>query len=66
MAYYECPTCHDKHYIFGKNDIESLAEEYHIGITAEIPIDPSLTKACDEGRIENCETDCLENLVENF
>ena len=66
MAYYECPTCHDKYYIFGKNDIESLAEEYHIGITAEIPIDPSLTKACDEGRIENCETDCLENLVENF
>ena len=66
MAYYECPTCHDKHYIFGKNDIESLAEEYHIGITAEIPIDPSLAKACDEGRIEDYETDCLENLIEKF
>ena len=64
MAYFECPTCHDKHYIFGKNDIESLAEEYHIGITAEIPIDPSLAKACDEGRIEDYETDCLENLIE--
>ena len=66
MAYYECPTCHDKHYIFGKNDIESLAEEYHIGITAEIPIDPSLAKACDEGRIEDYETDCLENLIRKF
>lgn len=66
MAYYECPTCRDKHYIFGKNDIELLAEEYHIGITAEIPIDPSLAKVCDEGRIEDYETDCLENLIEKF
>ena len=49
-----------------KNDIELLAEEYHIGITAEIPIDPSLAKVCDEGRIEDYETDCLENLIEKF
>ncbi len=46
MAYFECPTCHDKHYIFGKNDIELLAEEYRIGITAEIPIDPCITIFC--------------------
>ena len=66
MAYYECPTCHDKHYLFGKNDIDALAEEYHIEITAKIPIDPSLAKACDEGRIEDYETDCLDNLIEKF
>lgn len=66
MAYYECPTCHDKHYLFGKNDIDTLAEEYHIEMTAKIPIDPSLAKACDEGRIEDYETDCLDNLIEKF
>ena len=66
MAYYECPTCHDKHYIFGENNIDALAEEYHIGITAKIPIDPSLAKACDEGRIEDYETDCLEHMIENL
>ncbi len=66
MAYYECPTCHDKHYLFGKNDIDALAEEYHIEMTAKIPIDPSLAKACDEGRIEDYETDCLDNLIEKF
>lgn len=66
MAYYECPTCHDKHYLFGKNDIDTLAGEYHIEMTAKIPIDPSLAKACDEGRIEDYETDCLDNLIEKF
>ena len=66
MAYYECPTCHDKHYLFGKNDIDTLAEEYHIEMTAKILIDPSLAKACDEGRIEDYETDCLDNLIEKF
>ncbi len=66
MAYYECPTCHDKHYLFGKNDIDAWAEEYHIEMTAKIPIDLSLAKACDEGRIEDYETDCLDNLIEKF
>ena len=66
MAYFECPTCHDKHYIFGENDIDALAEEYHIGMTAKIPIDPSLAKACDEGRIEDYEKDFLEHMIENL
>ena len=66
MAYFECPTCHDKHYIFGKNDIDALAEEYHIGMTAKIPIDSSLAKACDEGRIEDYEKDYLEHMIENL
>ena len=63
MAYYECPTCHDKHYIFGKNDVEALAEKYHIGMFSKIPIDPVLAKACDEGRIERYETVCLNQMI---
>ena len=66
MAYYECPTCHDKHYIFGNNDVDALAEEYHIGIAAKIPIDPFLAQACDEGKIEEYETECLEHMVERI
>ena len=54
---------YDKHY-FSENDIDTLPEEYHIEMTAKIPIDPSLAKACDEGRIEDYETDCLDNLIE--
>ena len=66
MAYYECPTCHDRHYIFGKNDITGLAETYHIGTTAQIPIDPSLAEACDKGEIERYATDCLNQMTEKI
>ena len=66
MAYYECPTCHDRHYIFGRNDIAGLAEYYHIGMTAKIPIDPSLAEACDKGKIEEYETDCLDRMIEKI
>ena len=64
MAYYECPTCHDKHYIFGKNDIAGLAETYHIGTTAQIPINPALAEACDKGKIEEYKTDYLDQMIE--
>ena len=66
MAYYECPTCHDKHYIFGKSDIAGLAETYHIGTTAQIPINPSLAEACDKGKIEEYETDYLDWMIEKI
>ena len=66
MAYYECPTCHDKHYIFGKNDIAGLAETYHVGTTAQIPIQPSLAEVCDKGEIEKYETDYLDQMIEKI
>ena len=66
MAYYECPTCHDRHYIFCKNDIADLAETYHIGTTAQIPINPSLAEACDKGKIEEYETDYLDQMTEKI
>lgn len=66
MAYYECPTCHDKHYILGKSDIAGLAKTYHIGTTAQIPINPSLAEACDKGKIEEYETDYLDQMIEKI
>lgn len=46
MAYFECPDCGKKHYIFGEN---------HSGydITAELPIVPELAELCDSGHIED-------------
>ena len=53
MAYFECPECGKKHYIFGNN-----ASDYEI--TSEIPIIPQLAELCDKGLIE--ETDACKNL----
>ena len=45
MAYFECPDCGKKHYIFGRN-------ESGLDVKAEIPIMPGLAEMCDAGRIE--------------
>lgn len=63
MSYYICPNCDSKHYIFGKSDIDSLAKEYGIPNVAKMPIDPSIAELCDQGKIEQANTDALKDLV---
>ena len=52
-SYFECPDCGRKHFIFGKSNLEAVAEQYDIPILARIPIDPELAKLCDTGKIES-------------
>ena len=66
MAYFECPNCHEKHYIFGQTDIEALARKYHILTTAQIPMDPSISKLCDESSVELIENPWLTPIVERL
>lgn len=63
MSYFVCPDCHEKHYIFGKTDVEALAKTYNIPVTAELPIDPETAKLCDSGNVEKINTEQLKNLV---
>ena len=53
MAYFECPDCGKKHYIFGENNAEKIAETFNIKSIAEIPIVKNLAGFCDKGEIEN-------------
>ena len=66
MAYFQCPTCHDKHFIFGKNNVDKLAAKYNIGMSAQIPIDPNLATACNNGNIEDYDTDWLREFTQNI
>ena len=45
MAYFECPDCGKKHYIFGQ-------DKGGVKVDAEIPIVPGLAELCDKGEIE--------------
>jgi ATP-binding protein involved in chromosome partitioning len=49
MAYFVCPVCGTKHYIFGKGGAEKLSEEMNVRILAEIPLDPRINEAVDGG-----------------
>ncbi len=62
MAYFECPDCGKKHYIFGESYLETIASENGINATARIPMIPGLAGLCDDGRIE--EADAVKYLDE--
>lgn len=64
MAYFLCPSCRKKHYIFGESRVEQTAAQYGISVTAQIPIDPELAAACDGGRIANVNADWLDGLAD--
>ena len=53
MSYIECPKCKDRINVFGQSHIEEAAEQYGLDILGQIPIDPEIAKACDDGRAEN-------------
>lgn len=63
MAYFECPDCHQKHYIFGESHGKEIAEQYQIPALVQIPIDPEIAKCCDAGEMEAYEADCCEALL---
>lgn len=63
MSYFECPSCHEKHRIFGESRVEALAEQYSIDSAAEIPVDPHIARLCDEGRIEEAEIAWLNEII---
>lgn len=52
MSYFMCPSCKEKHTIFGESHIEQIAKEFKINSIARLPIDPSIAAACDAGKIE--------------
>ena len=65
MAYFECPDCHKKHYIFGDSHINELAAKHDIEATAQLPIQPQLAAASDMGAIFDVDTqDWLNGLTD--
>lgn len=52
MAYFMCPDCNKKHFIFGTPQGAEVAKHYGIPATAELPIDPRFAQLCDAGRVE--------------
>ena len=62
MSYFECPNCSEKHYIYGESHLEEVAAKHGIKNIARLPIDPSLSKLCDEGKIETYEGNWLDGM----
>jgi Mrp family chromosome partitioning ATPase len=51
MSYYICEDCGKKINIFGESKIEETADELNLPVIAKLPINPSINRLVDEGRI---------------
>lgn len=63
MAYATCPKCGEKIDVFGTDDLSKVAKRYQIPLLDELPIDPSLAKLVDEGKVESYQGDALKKSV---
>ena len=59
-SYFECGNCGEKHYIFGKSNLEQVAGDLGVKILAQIPMDPAMAQAMDSGSVENLEKNYLD------
>lgn len=66
MSYIKCPDCGKEISIFGESHIDGIADKYQIPVLGKLPIDPKLTKACDEGLIEDVEELYLVGVIETL
>ena len=63
MAYFVCPNCNEKHYLFGESQVDVLAQEYEIGATAQIPTNPTIAALCDAGKVDQVDSSWLDDIV---
>lgn len=61
MSYALCPDCGKKIHVFGESHISEIAEEYHVPVLSQMPINPALASACDNGTVEDLDCSYLED-----
>lgn len=62
MSYLTCPDCGKRIEVFGESKAEAIAREYGIPAVSRLPLDAEIAKFADAGRIEDYETDGLQEV----
>lgn len=63
MAYFKCPSCGEKHRIFGESKADRLHKKTGRPVE-ELPIDPEIASLADHGKIELIEENPLSLLAD--
>jgi Mrp family chromosome partitioning ATPase len=66
MSYLYIPEMNKKMEIFGPSKADEMIESARAPLLARIPIDPLLTKLCDEGKIEEYRAEVVDQLGREF
>ena len=64
MAYFKCRDCGKVHQIFGTSGLNQVAAKYGIEIVERLPIDPSIAKAVDEGKVDTVSGEYVSDLCD--
>lgn len=52
MAYFQCPDCGTRHELFGPSRAAETCATFGIDMLGQLPIDPKIAEACDQGVLE--------------
>ncbi len=66
MSYFVCDKCGEKHYPFGKSNLEEIATKYGIENVVRLPITPDVARQADRGLIELHEVELLDPLSDKL
>lgn len=64
MSYYTCPDCDRKINIFGDSQIEETAKELGVPVIAKLPVNPTVNRLVDEGRVYEAECSELDDFID--
>jgi Mrp family chromosome partitioning ATPase len=66
MSYVKCPDCQKEIYVFGKSNIEQIAQNFNIPVLARIPMEQTTSAAVDAGDIESLDTEYLDEAAKKI
>ncbi|MDY3992604.1 MAG: Mrp/NBP35 family ATP-binding protein [Evtepia sp.] len=64
--YFQCDKCGEKHYIFGQSNLDQVAASLGVKVLAQIPMDPAMAQAMDQGAVENLEHNYLDPVADQI
>ena len=66
MAYFVCPECSKRNFIFGDSHAEEVAATAGAPLLAQLPIDPQIAALCDAGKIEEVNIAGIPEFLQTF
>ena len=63
-SYLQCPDCGKKISVFGQSHLDEIAGKFGLPVLAQLPIDPAVAEAYDNGLMETVATDAISGVVE--
>ncbi len=64
FSYFVCPSCNERHAIFGESHLDAVAEKNNTRVLGRLPFDSRVASLCDKGEAEKLDTAAVDALCE--